>query len=57
MVTAQGNGMAIEPPTTEPTRPHMEAHVRDYAKFTHLLKYGAIIVFVVAMVVLLIIGT
>jgi hypothetical protein len=49
--------MAVEPSTNEPTRHEMQAHVRDYAKFTHLFKYGAIVVFIIAMTVLLIIGT
>jgi len=49
--------MAVEPSTTEPTRQEMTAHVQDYAKFTKLLKYGAIIGFVVVMIVVLIIGT
>jgi hypothetical protein len=49
--------MAVEPSTTEPTRQEMAAHVHDYAKFTKLFKYGAITVFIIAMIVLLIIGT
>ena len=49
--------MAVEPSTTEPTRQEMTAHVQDYAKFTRLFKYGAITVFIIAMIVVLIIGT
>jgi hypothetical protein len=49
--------MAVEPSTTEPTRQEMTAHVQDYAKFTKLLKYGAIIAFITAAIVVLIIGT
>jgi hypothetical protein len=49
--------MAVEPATTEPTRHEMQVHVRDYDKFTKLFKYGAATVFVIAIVVLLIIGT
>jgi hypothetical protein len=49
--------MAVEPSTTEPTRQEMTAHVRDYAKFTNLFKYGAITVFIIAMLILWIIGS
>ena len=49
--------MAIEPSTTEPTRQEMTAHVHDYAKFTKLFKYGAITVFIIAMIILWIIGS
>lgn len=49
--------MAVEPPTTEPTRQEMTAHVQDYAKFTKLFKYGGITFFVVAMLILLIVGS
>jgi hypothetical protein len=49
--------MAVEPSTTEPTRHEMAAHVHDYAKFTKLFKYGAIAAFIIAMIVVLIIGT
>jgi hypothetical protein len=49
--------MAVEPSTTEPTRQEMTAHVQDYAKFTKLLKFGAITGFIIAMIVVLIIGT
>ena len=49
--------MAIEPSTTEPTRHEMQVHVRDYAKFTNLFKYGAIGVFIIAMIILWIIGS
>ena len=54
MDAAQGNGMAEEesilasPPTPEDAR-----HVRDYSRFITLLKWGAIVCFLIAMIVIL----
>lgn len=36
--------------------PAMEPHVRDYSWFTKMFKYGAVICFVIAMIVLVIIS-
>ena len=47
--------MAEEEPllTDRPTQ-DVAAHVRDYGRFTRLLKWGAIVCFVTALIVLLI---
>ncbi|RST30783.1 aa3-type cytochrome c oxidase subunit IV [Sphingomonas ginkgonis] len=42
--------------TTEPASSDMKAHVRNYEGFTKVVKYGAIIVFVIAMAVVFIIA-
>jgi len=47
--------MAIEPATNDTAHDYV-AHTRDYSKFTKLLKYGAIISFVTAIVVLFLIS-
>lgn len=45
-----------EPILTNPGSPEMANHVRDYERFTALLKWGAIISLVVAFIVILIIA-
>jgi hypothetical protein len=47
--------MAVEPVTGSQSG-DFEAHARDYSKFTGLLKWGAIICFVIAMLVLVVIS-
>jgi len=52
--TQEGISMAEEEPLlTNPVTHDVAVHVEDYAKFTHLFKWGAIGAFVVAMIVLL----
>ena len=46
---AEEEPLLVSPPTQE-----VAAHVRDYERFTRLLKYGALICLVIAFVVLLI---
>jgi len=46
---AEEEPILVSPPTQE-----MAVHVRDYTRFTRLLKYGAIICLIVGFVVLLI---
>ena len=48
--------MAKKEPVTSPPAQDDAAHVRDYARFTQLFKWGAIVCFVIAMLVLLIIS-
>lgn len=48
--------MAKKEPVTSPPAQDNAAHVRDYGRFTQLFKWGAIICFVIAMLVLLIIS-
>lgn len=48
--------MAVEPATDQAQSEHMEAHVRDYWGFIKLFKYGAIVSFITAMVVMIIIS-
>ena len=51
--------MAVEPATTvtsDPTGHEMEAHVRDYAGFTRMLKAGTITVAIIALFILFIIS-
>jgi hypothetical protein len=45
-----------EPLLADPPTHEVAVHVRDYARFTQLLKYGAAICFVIAFLVLLIIS-
>ena len=45
-----------EPILTDPPTHEVAAHVRDYERFTGLLKWGAIICLVIAFVVILIIA-
>ena len=49
--------MAVEPATNDTHSQDIQAHVRDYSGFTRLLKYGAIISFVTAMIVLVVISS
>lgn len=44
-----------EPLLDNPPTAEAAAHVRDYARFTKLFKWGAIICFVIGMLVILII--
>jgi hypothetical protein len=44
-----------EPVLTHPGTPENARHVNDYEKFTHLMKWGAIICLVVGLVWLLIV--
>jgi hypothetical protein len=46
---AEEEPLLVNPPTQD-----VAVHVRDYARFTKLLKYGAIICLVIAFIVLLI---
>ena len=45
-----------EPLLDSPATQDMQAHVRDYSGFTKLLKYGAIISFITAIVVMFLIS-
>lgn len=47
--------MAVEP-ANGTNSGDMEAHARDYSKFTGMLKWGAIISFILAMIVVVIIS-
>jgi hypothetical protein len=40
---------------TGPSNPPMAAHVRDYENFTRMMKYGAIVCLILAIISLLII--
>jgi hypothetical protein len=46
---AEEESILVSPPTQE-----MAVHVRDYARFTKLLKYGAITCLIIGFIVLLI---
>jgi hypothetical protein len=48
--------MAVEPATNETPTGDLEAHVRDYSGFTRMLKISAIISFITAMIVLVVIS-
>ncbi len=48
--------MAVEPANNQAASQDMQAHVRDYAGFTHLFTYGAIAAFLIGIVVLFIIA-
>jgi hypothetical protein len=52
----KGNGMAHdeEPLLADPPTQDVAVHVRDYTRFTKLLKWGAIISLAIAFLVLLI---
>jgi len=52
----KGDEMAADRSTTDSHGGNMEAHVRDYSKFIGLFKWGAIISFITAMIVLVIIS-
>ena len=45
-----------EPILTHPGSPEVATHVRDYERFTHLLKWGALASLIVAFAVILIIA-
>ena len=45
-----------EPLLTNPTTEDVAAHVRDYSRFTFMLKWGAIVCLVIALIVVLIIS-
>ena len=45
-----------EPILTHPPTPEVARHVHDYARFTQLLKIGALVCLVAAFAVLLILG-
>ena len=46
---AEEESILVNPPTQD-----VAVHVRDYARFTQLLKYGAIVCLITAFIVLLI---
>jgi hypothetical protein len=46
---AEEESILVSPPTQE-----MAVHVRDYTRFTKLLKYGAIICLIIGFIVLVI---
>ena len=48
--------MAVEPANEQSPTGDFQAHARDYSGFIKLFKWGAIISFVTAMVVLIIIS-
>lgn len=53
--TNQGNDMAEEEPLlTSPPTQDVAVHVRDYERFTQLLKWGAIVCLILGFIVLLI---
>ena len=45
-----------EPLLTSPPTQEVAAHVRDYARFTKMLKWGAIVALITALLVMLIIS-
>ena len=45
-----------EPILTNPPTPDVATHVRDYTRFVHLLKWGAIVSLVTALFVMMIIS-
>jgi hypothetical protein len=48
---AEDESLLTNPPTQE-----VAVHVRDYSRFTKLFKYGAIVCFIIAMLVVFIIS-
>ena len=48
---ADDESLLTNPPTQE-----VAVHVRDYSRFTKLFKYGAIVCFIIAMLVVFIIS-
>jgi hypothetical protein len=48
--------MAVEPANNQAASQDMQAHLRDYAGFTHLFTYGAVACFVIGIIVLFIIA-
>ena len=47
--------MANEPATSESPEDY-QAHLHDYSEFTHLIKYGAIVALVTALIVMMLIS-
>lgn len=47
--------MAVEP-ANETNAGDLQSHVRDYSKFIAMLKWGAIVSFILAVIVVLIIS-
>ncbi len=45
-----------DPILTDPATPEMARHVHDYSRFTFLLKWGAVVAAVAALLVLFIIA-
>ena len=43
-----------EPLLASPSNPQMAVHVRDYEKFTRMMKYGAVTALVIGLIVLMI---
>ena len=43
-----------EPLLASPSTPEMAVHVRDYEKFTRMMKYGAATALVIGLIVLMI---
>jgi hypothetical protein len=48
---AEEESLLVSPPTQD-----VAVHVRDYARFTRMLKWSALTVFVIAFIVLLILN-
>jgi hypothetical protein len=53
---AEGKFMAIEPAANEARRQDAQMHARDYSRFVKMFKYAAIVGFITAMAVVLIIS-
>jgi hypothetical protein len=49
---AEEESILVNPPSQD-----VASHVRDYARFTKLFKWGAIIAFLVGLTVLMILGS
>lgn len=49
--------MADPVPNEAPPQVDFQAHARDWGRMTNMLKYGALITFIIAMVMLVIIST
>ena len=47
--------MAVQP-TSDDHSGDIQAHARDYSRFTGMLKWGAILAFIIAMIVVVIIS-
>ena len=45
-----------EPILTNPATPEVARHIRDYSRFTQLLKWGALVSLLTALIVLLLIA-
>lgn len=48
--------MAVEPATERTSDGDFDTHARDYAKFMRMLKIGAIVCFIIAMLTLVVIS-